>query len=282
MGSWLLAACIRCHPGSPSAPPLPTSNVNALSDERESPPYLPEGCIPGTHDVRSWRRLAPAAISFEQESSLNYSGCTWSVSMRDGVPTAGEHVAPALELATTFPIPERSNWPPRVARQGRAGVLVGYNHGEWGGSLVWFSTDGSPRGELLDDNVVAILPNSNGFLVLAGLSHLGHDGGRALEVMDEVDGFHRSRITELGSAPMAAVIEPTGGALIVTTRGLVRLTPQFHVHRLLESHWRMSYPVSIVIDQARGATTAYVGMRGIVAEINLDRDPPKETWLFPI
>jgi hypothetical protein len=131
----------------------------------------------------------------------------------------------------------------------------------------------------LDDNVVAILPNADRFVVLAGLSHLGLDRGRVFEFIDGADGFGPSRATELGSAPTAAAVEPSGAILIATMHGLMRLTSEFQVHRLRDSHWGMFYPVSIAVD---GATTAYVGMRGIVAEIKLDSDPPLETWLFPI
>jgi hypothetical protein len=103
--------------------------------------------------------------------------------------------------------------------------------------------------------------------------------GAFLELADDADGFHPIRITELGSAPTAAAVESSGAILITTMRGLVRLTPEFHVHRLLDSDWGMFHPASIVVDQA---ATAYVGMHGIVAEIKLDSDPPCETWLFPI
>jgi len=198
--------------------------------------------------------------------------------VRDGVPTATERQSPPLDLPAGFHLPDRKDSPPRVARQGQAGVLLGYNHGEWGGSLLWCAPDGTVRSELLNDNVVAILPNADRFVVFAGLSHQGLDQGRVLELVDAADGFHAARTTELGRAPTAAVIEPLGAVLVTTTHGLMRLTPEFHVHRLGDFDWGMFYPTSIVLDRV----TAYVGMRGIVGEIKLDRDPPQATWLFPI
>jgi hypothetical protein len=130
----------------------------------------------------------------------------------------------------------------------------------------------------LDDNIVDILPIVDRFLVLAGVSHLSIDRGRVVELTDTADGFHPSRMTELGSAPTAAVLQPDGSFLIATMQGLLRLTPEFHVHRIRDTDWGMFYPVSIVVDSA---STAYLGMRGIVVEINLNSDPPTETWLFP-
>jgi hypothetical protein len=194
------------------------------------------------------------------------------------VPTATERQVPTLDLPPGFHLPDGEDSPPRVATQGRAGVLLGYNHGEWGGSLLWSSLDGTVQRELLDDNVVAILPNGGRFVVLAGLSHLSIDRGRVLELVDDTDGFRPARTTELGSAPTAAAVEPSGAVLVTTTRGLVRLTPEFHVHQLRDFSWRMFYPTNIVVDGA----TVYVGMQGIVGEINLDTDPPRATWLFPV
>lgn len=197
--------------------------------------------------------------------------------MRDGVPTATEYRAPPLDLPPQFHLPDGGDQSPRVAQQGRAGVLLGYNHGEWGGNLLSCSASGSTQRELLDDNIVAILPMDDRFVVLAGLSHLGSDRGRVLELVDDPSGFRPMRTTELGSAPRSAAVERSGAILIATTQGLVRLTPEFHVHRLLDSPWGV--PFSVVLD---GSSTAYIGMSGIVAEIKLDSDPPIETWLLPI
>jgi hypothetical protein len=259
-----------------SGMPSPAAVADPPTEE-QPPPYLPNGCIPGEHDVRSWKRVDPASLPPEQDFGLDYSPCHWSVAMRDGVPTATTYRAPPLSLPPSFHLPDGRDPPPRVAQLGRAGVLLGYNHGEWGGSLLWCSTAGLVQRELLDDNIVAILPVDGRFVVLAGVSHLGLDRGRVLELADGLGGFKPLRTTELGSAPTAGAVEPSGGILITTTRGLVRLTPEFHVHRLLDFHWDV--PVNIGLD---GSNTAYIGMRGIVAEIKLDSDPPSETWLFPI
>ena len=274
-----VCACVRCHTSLPiGATPVPPPVASAVPTEQDPPPYLPDGCIPGDHDVRSWKRVDPATVPIDQHFALNYSPCTWTISIRSGVPTASQNRDSKLELPPKFHLPEGRE-PPRVARQGRAGVLLGYNRGEWGGSLLWCSDEGSVQAELLDDNVVTILSSAGRFVVLAGLSHLGFDRGRVLELTDDADGFHPSRTTELGSAPTAAAVESSGAILITTMRGLVRLTSEFHVHRLRDSDWGMFYPATIVVDQA---ATAYIGVRGIVAEIKLDSDPPRETWLFPI
>lgn len=267
-------ACSRSHLLSAPARAAPAASS---SRELDPAPYLPNGCPPGEHDVGTWRRVDPSTVSYDQQLSLNYSPCTWSLFWRQGVLTAAEHHDAPLPLPSTFHRPEGKG-SPRVTRQGRTGVLLGYNKGEWGGGLTWISNDGSIARELLDDNVVAILQIDDRFIVLAGLSHLYADHGRVVEYIDEAGSFRRGRMTELGGAPNAAVIEPTGAILIATTHGLFRLTTEFHVQRLQDSRWGMFYPVSIVMS---GPTTVYVGMRGIVGEIKLGAHPPTETWLFP-
>jgi hypothetical protein len=153
-------------------------------------------------------------------------------------------------------------------------VLFGFNHGEWGGSLRWYSDDGTFKRELLDDNIVELLSVTNGFTVFAGLSHLGSDTGRATELVDTGTLFRPGRSAELGSAPRAVLVESGGTVLVATMTGIVRLSTDFQVARLLSTSWGMFYPVSLALH----AETAYVGMRGIVAEVQLGADPATETW----
>jgi hypothetical protein len=58
---------------------------------------------------------------------------------------------------------------------------------------------------------------------------------------------------------------------------MVRLQPDFRVQQLLRTSWDMLYPVSLAVD----GRTVYVGMRGVVAEVQLGPDGATETWLAP-
>jgi len=155
---------------------------------------------------------------------------------------------------------------------------VGFNRGEWGGALLWYADDGKLRSKLLDDNIVELLPAPSGFTVFAGLSHLGSDTGRVVELAEYSDLYRVGRTADLGSAPLALVVERGGTTLVATMAGLVRFGPDFRVQPLLRSRWGMLYPVSLALT----GETAYVGMRGIVAEVQLGPGAPKETWLFPV
>jgi hypothetical protein len=199
------------------------------------------------------------------------------VVVRDGAVRAEENHAALPSVPTGIALPRQ--WgAPHVVRRGRAGLLFGFDHGEWGGALLWYADDGTFKQKLLDDNVVEVVPVAGGFTVFAGLSHLGSDTGRATAVVDAKGAYSLGRSAELGSAPRAVVVEDTGALLIATMTGIVRLGRDFQVQPLHRASWGMFYPVSLALLEG----TAYVGMRGIVAEVQLGADPVTETWLAPV
>lgn len=197
--------------------------------------------------------------------------------VRDGIVVAEEHrdERPVVPPGILLP---REPGQPRVVLRGRAGLLLGFNRGEWGGALFWYGDDGTVKQKLLDENIVELLPTATGFTVFAGLSHLGTDTGRATQLIDSGTGYSLGLSADLGSAPCAVVVEPGGAVVVATMAGLVRLTSTFQVQHLQRTRWGMLYPVSLVVHGG----TAYVGMRGIVAEIQLGADHPTETWLVPV
>jgi hypothetical protein len=275
------AACKRGPAlGAPRSehPPAPAASSRAIgAPESEPVPFLVDGCPAGEHEVRNWKRIDPASVTDDQRSSLNYSPCSWTVFVRDGVLVARAHHDTRPPVPPGFRLPDQ--WgPPLVVRRGRSGVLFGFNHGEWGGSLLWYSENATFKRELLDENVVEVLPVANGFTIFTGLSHLGSDTGRATEITDTGTSYELGRSADLGSAPCAVVGESTGAVLVATMAGIIRVRPDFQVEQLLSSHWGILYPVSLALH----SKTAYVGMRGIVAEVHLGADAVRETWLSPV
>ena len=260
-----------------SAPPAPAASAEPTAPVPTQPQrFLPAGCPPGQHDVRQWRGIDPATVTVDQRYSLNNSLCSWDVFIRDGVAVAEAHPDTRPAIPPGLRVPDR--WgPPRVIERGRSGFLVGFNHGEWGGALRWYSESGPLKSELLNDNVVDLLQVPNGFIAFTGLAHLGSDDGRATEIVDTGKLFRIGRSVDLGSAPRAVVLEGDGAVLVVTTDRLVRISSSFQLTRLHNGDWGMFYPVSLALD----GTTAYVGMRGVVGKVDLGAVPPTETWLSP-
>ncbi len=236
----------------PVVPRGPAATIEAVPA-----PYLPSGCPPGIEDVHAWKRITPSQGTEDQRFSVNYSPCTWSVSIDGSTVRATPHEKPKPIVPPGFVLPE--TWaPPRVAVQARSGFLLGFNKGEWGGALLFYSHDGRLQETLIDDNIVGILPTPSGFVVLAGLSHLGLDGGSATELTYTGDSLRIGRSVELGTAPCAMLAEPDGAILIAATRGLLRLTQDLRIELLIATRWGMYHPTSVAID---GSGTAYVGMR---------------------
>lgn len=276
-----LAACKRPPESVPSAASAPIVSTHSPEpppvSESDPVPFLASGCPEGQHDVRKWKRVDPASITEQQLSSLNYSRCEWKVSVRDGAPLAEADRDAKPAVAARFQLPNQ--WgPPRVVRQGKAGTLFGFNHGEWGGALLWYSDDGAFKAKLIDENVVELLATTEGFIVFTGLNHLGSDVGRATELVDTGSVFRTGRSVDLGSAPRAVASESDGTVLVITTAGVVRLSRAFQVEPILKTRCGSLYPVSVALDGA----TAYVGMRGVVAEVQLRAGAASETWLSPV
>lgn len=260
-----------------SSPPAATASSEPTAPAAtELKRFLPDGCPSGQHEVQQWKRIDPATVTVDQRYLLNYSLCSWDVFIRDGVAVAEAHPDTRPAIPPGLSVPDR--WgPPRVIKRGRSGFLVGFNHGEWGGALRWYSENGPLKSELLNDNVVDLLPVPNGFIAFTGLAHLGSDDGRATEIIDTGTLFRLGRSVDLGSEPRAVVLEGDGAVLVATMAGISRISPSFQVTQLLSTRWGSFYPVSL----ARAGTIAYIGMRGVVAEVNLAAATPTETWLSP-
>jgi hypothetical protein len=76
---------------------------------------------------------------------------------------------------------------PSAALEVQDGWLLGGNRGEWGGELVFVDRSGHPA-LLFEDNVHAIVRLGKHVIALAGLGHLGHNHGVALEIVRSESG----------------------------------------------------------------------------------------------
>ena len=278
-----VGACDRSKARTPEAtapPRVPTASAEPLASVASAPPSdRAEMCPAGQHDPRRWKRIDPSAVTLEQRFSLNRrSPCSWAVFVRGGAVVAEKRRETPPQVPPGISLPAQHVGPPSVVEQGRSGLLVGFDNGEWGGALFWYAANGTFKQKLLSDNVVELLPTATGFTLFTGLSHMGSDTGKATEVLDSDGRYQLGRSADLASNPRAVVTEQSGSVLVVTMAGLVRLQSDFRVEKLLREHWEMLYPVSLAV----AGETAYVGMRGAVAEVHLGASGVTETWLSPV
>jgi len=232
---------------------------------------LPSVCI-GRDDLRAWRRVDPATVNWEVPDNWRGSQCAWSVTMHNGVPIV---FAKDEARDATPRCPDGNSTGRQCAFQrGRAGVLVGYDDGEWNGSLSWHAASSASRHVLLDANVVAILPGIGNFVALTYVGH-GSDC-RAVEVVDTGDRFEVGRTVDLPGVPSASTVESDGSILVGAGRTLLRLSRSLQPHQLLDS--LVHRPLSLTIESRE---IVYVGMRGLVVELRMSATPPTQTWLYP-
>jgi len=243
----------------------------------DAAPFLPDGCPNAEPGFAAWRPVDPVSLSSDEGLSLNRSACEWTVTLEGGLVTASQFAKVQPKTPPSFRLPLQWGAPHRIERR-PAGILVGFDRGEWGGALLWYSSAGALQGTLLHENVVEILPGVASSVAFVGLAHLGEDSGRAVEILEDATRFRVGRSVDLKSAPRAVVREQAGTILVVTHRGLVRLAPDFTAKTLLDTHWGLLYPNAAAVD---AAGIVYVGMRGVVARLAPQAGGYREEWLFP-
>jgi hypothetical protein len=168
------------------------------------------------------------------------------------------------------------------------GWLVGFDAGEFGGGLWWFSPDGgrfarvrAPENAARADdiykaeNVRGLVQVGSDQLVLMGLDHMGGRSGRVFRASKR-DGAWKldPRAVLDGSADAWAVLGDR--LLVLTDSGLWEViagTPARQVHR---ADTGGLYPTSMV---RAGDGAFYVGMRRYILRLEAAAGAWRETWL---
>jgi hypothetical protein len=159
------------------------------------------------------------------------------------------------------------------------GWLVGFDAGEFGGALWWFSVDGSKRRKLAEDNVAGFADSSVGVLALVGLAHMGTDYGKVL-LVHEGNGGNRQveSIADLGSAPTAFAMESADSLIVATYDKIVRVLTSGEVEQIIAPKDGFPYPNSLTLSKAG---VIHVGMRHFVLRLSPSNEGYKEEWFVP-
>jgi hypothetical protein len=220
-----------------------------------APAHLPGG----------WIAVPPPAPESEQAICANWADTTWLASL--GPDSAELHITPDSREPMADSVSAAGGW------------LVGYNHGEFGGDILWRPQHGGEI-TIAKDNLVAFVPVAGGLLGLAGLAHLGINEGRLLA-------FHRgpddtwkiTTLMALGAEPRAYSLLARDTLLVVAMGSVLLLkAPDYekvlHQSRLLE----LAYPHSIVRDRSG---VIYVGMRFAVTRLQPIGNEYRADWIVP-
>lgn len=161
----------------------------------------------------------------------------------------------------------------RTVKKVDNGYLVGFNKGEFGGSLYWFSEKGDTSYQISRVNVDYIFEYKKKVYMANGLFHMGTDLGRINE-MRFADGKWKVEETLELPSKSNVILPYKDRMLIVTTKTILFFdgTNNFDFIKK-DGFWNILYPQSAVIVN----DDLFVGMRGGVYKINLTTK--KEEWL---
>lgn len=161
------------------------------------------------------------------------------------------------------------------------GWLVGFNAGEFGAGLWWFSPDGKDRYRISDDHVIEFFHASSHVIAITGAEHGGMSKGKAIRLAkDEKKRWITEAPTDLGESPFAAIKDGDGALLVVTHTRLIKanLLTKTVDTLMYQAFWDGLYPNSVAISDS-GAI--FIGMRHGVAKIEKKQGTYKSSWLLP-
>jgi hypothetical protein len=243
-------------------------------------------------DLSKWARMPPTnAPDFYWGAANRDTEHEWTVFLR------GDR--PAVRLRARQSWPQRQEaYPPMPfeveqgsTEEGRAGEwfstkvsdgwIIGFNKGEWGGALWWYSPDGKKRSRISKDQVIGFIETDAGLLALDGIAHGLTNRGQLIRLAKGKDNlWHSERFVDLEGAPEAAVKGPDGTLLVATYDRLLRVDLGSKKREVLaeDACWQDLYPKSMILTPSG---TVYLGMRHGVAEIAKEGTVYKVTWLIP-
>lgn len=160
------------------------------------------------------------------------------------------------------------------------GVLVGTNHGEFGGKIEWRPRDLPARLVIDRVNPVAMIQRGDDVLIATGLAHMTLDAGEILRLSRAEGGdWVASKALDLGEAPNAATRLDDRTWVILTTKGVSRVDLDSLKSKVIHRNrnWWWIYGNSIV----PVGDAWVIGARRAVIRLSPNGDEFVEEWLVP-
>jgi len=174
------------------------------------------------------------------------------------------------------------------------GYLVGFNRGEWGGELYWFSKDGKKKYEISGHQIVQFVKRDNKIYAIEGLAHLTMTKGSIIKIEKQNRKWVAKEFLKLPTAPEAIQLDSKENFIVVTFGtnwsfggesgviinaypGLFSIDREANIDTLVKfGIWGdYLYPSSMVIQN----DVVYIGMRKGVYKFDLATK--KDEWLLP-
>jgi hypothetical protein len=165
------------------------------------------------------------------------------------------------------------------------GWLVGFNEGEFGAALYWFSGDGRRSYKISEHQVVDFVRLSDGVYAIEGLAHLTLSRGSMIRITKPRadDRWAAAEVTKFPGKPYTVSVRRDETMLITLDGSLIAIGRDRKVETLLADFPAGGlYPSSSVL--SRDERKLYVGMRQFVAEFELETETlrlliPSEAFL---
>jgi len=205
----------------------------------------------------------------------NYSQNEWRVFLKDNI----LHVANVtVQDSPIVPFKIDHGGKTHIsAIQVNDGYVVGFNSGEWGGHLDWFSKDGKTHYQISDDQVAGFIKKDGKIYVIQGLAHLTLSFGSILKIERDAGKWISKEYLKLPFAPSMFASDAQGNFIIITSKNLLKVDKNKMITTLVKNGmWYLGpSPNSIVFNN----NAIYAGMRAGVYKYNLTTG--REEWLMP-
>ncbi len=234
-------------------------------------------------DLSVWLKVPPPKDFSDPWYVANYdTQHEWQVDIKNGRPVAHlKKTNQQVKSILPFVLKRDTKMPGELqAYKVRDGWLLGFNAGEWGGSLWWYSANGKQRYRISYDQITQFLPTKRGLFALEGLAHMSLSFGQIIEIRRDKKGhWTSSRFVDLGHAPYVGVVDSAGNFIVSTTHNVIEVHPDKIQNVLLPVvFWSCFYPRSIALGPSGDI---YLGMRHGVVRIHAVNFTYTADWLLP-
>ena len=167
---------------------------------------------------------------------------------------------------------------PRTSIAVADGTLVGYNRGEWGGAVWWFSADRTTHRAVSDDQVQAFFARAGITYALEGLDHLGLRRGALVRFGRSATGeWTSTRVVALPGQPGPFAWRGPHSLWLVAGDSLIEVTLDGRVRTLASAPAGFGRASSLVVHHD-GAV--YLGAGRVVIRLTPHGATFDEDWLM--
>lgn len=128
------------------------------------------------------------------------------------------------------------------------GYLIGFDRGEFGGSLYWFDDNGIENYRICRGNIKDIIVFEDRIFVTEGLAHLGGDRGQILKLKFDKEKWTSEKYFELKNVPYSTKLNSKNELIVLTSKQLLKISTDNKITELIsDGFWSGFYPNSGII-----------------------------------